>query len=93
MTGLDTNVLVRCVMRDDPRQSSRATCVIEALLRSNELVIDRADLVMPALSRFSSRGADFADALVERMAASAGCTVTMTFDLGAVRSAAMSLVP
>ena len=31
MIGLDTNVLVRYVMQDDPRQSPRATQLLEAL--------------------------------------------------------------
>ena len=30
MIGLDTNVLVRYVMQDDPRQSARATRLIES---------------------------------------------------------------
>jgi predicted nucleic-acid-binding protein len=128
--GLDTNVLVRYVMQDDPRQSPSATQLIEALsaeepgfvpvvalvelvwvlsgsygldrkqiatvldtlLRSKELVIDRADLVAQAVRRYSTAGADFADALIDRIAAAAGCTATMTFDAGAVKSAAMSLV-
>ena len=106
MIGLDTNVLVRYVMQDDPRQSPRATRLIEALsadepgfvpvvalvelvsvlagsyaldraqvatvldtlLRSKELVVDRADLVTQALNRYSAAGADFADALIERIA-------------------------
>ncbi|MFO1216957.1 MAG: type II toxin-antitoxin system VapC family toxin [Burkholderiaceae bacterium] len=131
MTGLDTNVLVRYVMQDDPRQSPRATRLIESLsaeepgfvpvvtlmelvwvlsgsyglaraqvatvletvLRSKELVVDRADLVTQALVRFGSGGADFADALIERIAAAAGCSATVTFDAGAARAAGMSLVP
>lgn len=131
MTGLDTNVLVRYVMQDDPRQSPRATRLIEsltaeepgfvplvalvelvwvlsgsyglgraqvatvlgALLRSKELVVDGAELVAQALKRYSVEGADFADALIERTAAAAGCAVTMTFDAGAVKSAAMTQVP
>lgn len=131
MIGLDTNVLVRYVMQDDPRQSPRATRVIESLsaeepgfvpvvalvelvwvlsgsyglgraqvaqvleglLRSKELVVDRAELVTQALNRFGTAGADFADALIERIAADAGCTTTMTFDAGAVKSAGMALVP
>ena len=130
MIGLDTNVLVRYVMQDDPRQSARATSLIEALsadepgfvpvvalvelvwvlagsyaldrtqiatvldtvLRSKELVVDRADLVTQALHRYSTAGADFADALIERIAAAAGCSATMTFDAGAAKSAAMTLV-
>ena len=131
MTGLDTNVLVRYVMQDDPRQSLRATRLIESLsaeepgfvpvvvlvelvwvlmgsyglarsqlamvlgklLRSKELVVDRAELVAQALKRFSDDGADFADALIERQAAAAGCSITVTFDAGAVKAAAMTLVP
>ncbi|HQC94672.1 MAG TPA: type II toxin-antitoxin system VapC family toxin [Aquabacterium sp.] len=68
------------------------SAVVETLLRSKELVIDRADLVTQALSRFSSGGADFADALIERIAAAAGCTTTMTFDQGAAKAAGMTLV-
>lgn len=131
MIGLDTNVLVRYVLQDDPRQSPRASrlveslsadepgfvpvvalvelawvlgagyklprgqlaAVLETLLRSKELVIDRADLVMQALARYSSGSADFADALIERMAAAVGCTTTMTFDQGAAKAAGMTLVP
>ncbi len=131
MIGLDTNVLARYVMQDDPRQSSRATrlieslsaeapgfvpvvtlvelvwvlsgsyglnraqvaTVLETLLRSRELVIDRAELVAQALSRFGSAGVDFADALIERICAMAGCEATMTFDSGAAKLAGMTLVP
>jgi predicted nucleic-acid-binding protein len=129
--GLDTNVLVRYVMQDDPRQSPRATrltdslnpeapgfvplvvlvelvwvlkgnygldrsqvaSVLETLLRSKELVIDRADVVTQALQRYANGGADFADALIERTATAAGCATTMTFDQGAAKAAAMTLVP
>jgi predicted nucleic-acid-binding protein len=129
--GLDTNVLVRYVMQDDPRQSPRANRLIESLsaedpgfvplvalvelvwvlagsyglaraqvatvvntlLRSKELVLDRADVVTQALARYSAGGADFADALIERLAAAAGCTATMTFDAGAIKATQMTAVP
>ena len=130
MIGLDTNVLVRYVMQDDPRQSPRATrlierlsaddpgfvplvavvelmwvlsgsyglqrtqliAVLDTLLRSKELIVDRAEVVTQALNRYTATGADFADALVERIAAAAGCSATMTFDAGAVKLAGMTLV-
>ena len=130
MIGLDTNVLVRYVMQDDPRQSPRATRLIESLsadepgfvpvvalvelvwvlsgsyalghaqvvtvlntlLRSKELVVDRADLVAQALARFSAGAADFSDALIERISNAAGCTATMSFDAGAVKTASMTPV-
>ena len=131
MIGLDANVLVRYVMQDDPRQSPRATrlieslksddpafvplvalvelvwvlsgsyglgrtqvaTVLETLVRSKELVVDRADIVTQALHRYSAGPADFADALIERIATAAGCSATMSFDTAAVKSAAMTLVP
>lgn len=73
----------------DRQQLSSA---LELLLRSKEIVLDRADLVLQAQRGFKSSGADFADCLVERMANDAGCTMTMTFDLGAVKLAGMTLI-
>ena len=130
MTGLDTNVLIRYVMQDDPRQSPLANRLIDSLsaetpgfvpvvvlvelvwvlagnygldrtqvatalstlLRAKELVIDRAEAVAQALKRYSTTGADFADALIERLASEAGCLVMMTFDSGAAKAAGMTLV-
>lgn len=130
MIGLDTNVLVRYIMQDDPRQSAKATTLMESLkvdrpgfvgvvsivelywvltscydltndqvgqaldilLRTREIVVDRADEVLRALKVFESGKADFADCLIERMAASAGCEQTMTFDSGAAKHAGMTLI-
>jgi predicted nucleic-acid-binding protein len=130
MIGLDTNVLVRYIMQDDPRQSAKATKLIESLevdrpgfisvvsiielywvltscydltndqvrqaldllLRTRQIIVDRADQVLRALKIFDSGKADFADCLIERTAASAGCEQTMTFDVGAARHAGMTLI-
>jgi predicted nucleic-acid-binding protein len=72
---------------------AQVAAALESLLRSKELVVDRADFVFQALSRFRDAGADFADALIERIAVAAGCPVTMTFDAGAAKAAGMTLVP
>ena len=64
----------------------------EALLRTQELVVDRAETVWQALRVFQSSSADFADCLIERSAAAAGCDRTMTFDLGAAPGCGMVLV-
>jgi len=66
---------------------------IEALLRTKEIVIDRADQVLRALRVFNATSADFADCLIERSAAAAGCDRTMTFDIGAAKVAGMTLMP
>ena len=130
MIGLDTNVLVRYIMQDDPRQSAKATMLIESLdvdrpgfiglvsvvelvwvltscyeltndqvkqaldilLRTKQIVVDRADQVLRALRVFETGKADFADCLIERTAAAAGCEQTMTFDVSAARHAGMTLV-
>ena len=101
MIGLDTNVIVRYIMQDDPKQSPKATQLIEslsseapgyitmvsvvelywvltscyalsdtqvaqaleAILRSKQLLVERADQVMRALRVFAVGKADFADCL------------------------------
>ena len=65
---------------------------IEALLRTKEIVIDCADQVLKALRVFKASSADFADCLIERAAAGAGCDRTMTFDAGAAKVAGMTLI-
>jgi predicted nucleic-acid-binding protein len=64
----------------------------EGLLRTKEIVVDRAEIVWKSLRIFQSDNADFADCLIERSAASAGCERTMTFDRGAVKGCGMTLV-
>ena len=54
--------------------------VLENLLRTRELVIERADLVSQALRMFRGGRADFADCLIERSGRAAGCKHTLTFD-------------
>lgn len=54
--------------------------VIERLLRSQELVIERADLVSQALRKFRVSGANFADCLIERCGNAAECQYVLTFD-------------
>ena len=65
---------------------------LDLLMRSKELVVDRADLVLQAQRRFAKGGADFADCLIERIAHAQGCQATMTFDAGAAKAAGMTLV-
>ena len=106
MIGLDTNVLVRYIMQDDPKQSLKATTLIESLeddhpgfvtvvsilelywvltscyglsnyqvkqaldvlLRTRQIIVDRAEQVMRALRVFETGKADFADCFIERTA-------------------------
>ena len=130
MTGLDTNVLVRYLTHDEPKQTAAAmkvmnslsfespgflsliviaelvwvlgiSCryqkkgieqVLESLLRSKELTIERADIVSQAFRAFRAGRADFADYLIERCAHAADCQFTVTFDRKAARVPGMQLL-
>ena len=65
---------------------------LEGLLRTKELVVERAEIVWKALRIFQTANVDFADCLIERSAAAAGCEKTMTFDRGAAKSAGLTLL-
>ena len=65
---------------------------LESLLRTKQIIVDRADQVLRALRVFDEGKADFADCLIERTASSAGCTETLTFDVGAAMHAGMRLI-
>ena len=65
---------------------------LEGLLRTKELVVGRAEIVWKALRIFQTANVDFADCLIERSAAAAGCERTMTFDRGAAKNAGMTLL-
>lgn len=118
MIGLDTNVVVRYLTRDDPAQAVAAVRmidslsadapgflslvviaelvwvletsydfkknqivqVLESLLRSKEVVIERADVVAQALQTFGASRVDFTDCLIERCGHAAQCQYTATFD-------------
>lgn len=72
---------------------SQLVTALESLLRTKELVIENAEVVWRAVRLFRDSSGDFADCLVERSAAAAGCFQTMTFDRGAVKNCGMVLVP
>lgn len=118
MIGLDTNIVVRFLTHDDPKQTAAAVRmmgslssdspgflsliviaelvwvltisygftkkeieqVLESLLRSKELVVERAEVVSQALRKFSDSRAGFADCLIERCGHAAECEHTFTFD-------------
>ena len=130
MIGLDTNVLVRYLQRDDPSQTARASALIasftaerrgfiassvlvelawvltskykisradmvtilERLLLAQEVVIEQAPVVWQALQAYRASNADFADCLIERIGAAAGCDYTVTYDRDAAKTAGMRLL-
>jgi predicted nucleic-acid-binding protein len=71
---------------------SQLVQVFQTLIAVDHLKIDRVAAVASAVRQYSDSKADFADCLIERLAASAGCVRTMTFDKGAAKSTGMALV-
>ena len=71
---------------------SQLVAALQGLLRTREIVVERAAIVWKALRLFQGANADFADCLIERSAASAGCAWTVTFDRGAAKECGMRLI-
>ena len=65
---------------------------LEVLLQTKEVHVENAEVVWRAVRLYRAGAADFADCLIERSAASAGCVRTMSFDRGAVKNCAMTLL-
>ena len=75
---------------DAPRE--RIQRVIETLLRSRGLRVERSELVWIALQAYIRGTADFADYLIERCGRAAGCNYSVTFNRDAGVSAGMKLL-
>ena len=65
--------------------------VLEQLLQTKEIILDRADHVQTT-RQYKSTSADFADGLIERLGTGAGCARTVTFEVGASGTAGMQLL-
>jgi predicted nucleic-acid-binding protein len=130
MIGLDTNILVRYFVKDEPGQTRRAVKLIhgltpaepgwvaqatilelvwavrriylvdkaglirilDTLLASRDIVVERDDTVRSALGLYRKGNADFADCLIATSAQAAGCSRTVTFDRIAARDAGMEVL-
>ena len=58
--------------------------VLENLLRSEAVVVERSEIVWQALRKFRTSNAGFSDCLIERSGDAAECVYTLTFDKRAV---------
>lgn len=81
-------VLESCYEAD----AARIGTVVETLLRSESIRVERAEVVWRALRRFRGGNGDFPDTLVTELAAEAGCRTVYTFDRDAVKRAGMTLL-
>jgi predicted nucleic-acid-binding protein len=58
--------------------------VLEDLLRSDGLLVEKSEIVWQALRKFKTGNAGFSDCLIERCGDAAECLYTLTFDKRAV---------
>jgi predicted nucleic-acid-binding protein len=65
---------------------------LDTLLRSKELIVERADIAWQALARFKASNCEYADCLIERCGHAAACDYSVTFDQRAARAAGMKLL-
>lgn len=73
--------------------TKRELCeVLETLLRTKEIVVERADTVWKAIRLLREGKADFADCVIERSSDDAGCSHTATFDRDAAKTCGMKLI-
>jgi len=66
--------------------------VVERLLGSQDIVLEREAVVAGALRMFSSGSAGFSDCVIALLARAAGCDRVVTFDRFAARDAGMELL-
>ncbi len=131
MIGVDTNILVRYLTRDDKEQCARVDALfdqisekgsevfvsevvmvelvwvlergyridraviarsIETLLRTENLVFERSDLLWKAVRGYERSRVDFADLLIAVLAKNYGCERTVTLDRKAAGAAGMELL-
>jgi predicted nucleic-acid-binding protein len=64
---------------------NRIRTVIEGLLTSRQLVVEKAELAWKALRAWESSSADFSDALVGQLVVAAGGLKTVSFDRAAAK--------
>ncbi|MFI5014671.1 MAG: PIN domain-containing protein [Hyphomicrobiales bacterium] len=67
--------------------------IVKSLLQTRALVVQDAEVVWRALSRYRGGSADFADYLIERSCVALGCEATYTFDEKAARNADCGMTP
>jgi predicted nucleic-acid-binding protein len=65
-------------------ERSEVELVLENLLRSDALRVERSEIVWQALRKFKTGTAGFSDCLIERCGDAAECLYTVTFDKRAV---------
>lgn len=81
-------VLESCYATD----ASAVAKVVETLLRTDALVVERTETVWRALRHFLRSRGDFVDTLVTELARAAGCDTIYSFDRGASKRAGMTLL-
>lgn len=81
------------LQRKMKRSRTAVASFIAGLLEADALVVEARSAVALALVDFVEGPAGFADYLIARLNAGAGCSATFTFDADAAKRAPFQLVP
>ena len=73
-------------------QALEVSAILEGLLRSKEIRVERTETAWRALREFQTAKADFSDCMISELAAEAGCAHTITFDKKAASLAGFRLL-
>ena len=101
MLGLDTHVITRIVLADDPAQTAQALAAIaqaqvlrvfKALLETQDLHIDQEQVLEQAVYVYEHGSADFPECLFWAQYQRMGCRAMLTFDAKAARIDGVELV-
>jgi predicted nucleic-acid-binding protein len=87
-------VVELCWVLESAYQFTRSQLVevLQTLMAIENFKIDRVAVVASAVRQYSDSKADFADCLIERLSAAAGCQRTMTFDKAVAKTSGMQLI-
>ena len=88
MLGIDTNVLVRFLVRDDVAQFEKARRLIKREVDATEVQFEDEPAIEGTLFIWKDSAADFADCLIGVHNQRLGCRATATFDAKAVKLSA-----
>jgi predicted nucleic-acid-binding protein len=92
--GIATLMELVWVLTSTYRQTHRSILrVLDALVSSEEVVLDQADVVREAIENYRNFKIGFADCLIACTSRAAGCEATFTFDRNAAKKLGMKIVP
>ncbi|MBV8630395.1 MAG: type II toxin-antitoxin system VapC family toxin [Silvibacterium sp.] len=81
--------LVWILVRKFKLERKQIVCIVDSLLRAEELIVERSGFVRSVLHLYENSKAGFSDCLIAEQGSVAGCDYTLTFDQTAAKAGGM----